>query len=59
MEERGEGWLGKVMYLCVRVLVCVGTLATTAAGLHTREITIVCEITCMTIIQYTNHEKAF
>ena len=56
-DEGGEGWLGEVAYLCV----CVGggVLTNTAAGLHTRKITIVCEITCMTIIQYTNNDKAF
>ena len=50
----GEGWLEEGRYLCVG-----GLLTTMAAGLHTREIAIVCKITCMTIIQYINNEKAF
>ena len=59
--EGGEGWLEEGRYLCVCVCVCVGggLLTTMAAGLHTKKITTVCEITCMTIIQYTNNDKAF
>ena len=52
--EGGEGWLEEGRYLCVG-----GLLTTTAAALHTREVTIVCETTCMTIMRYTNNEKAF
>ena len=56
-KEGGEGWLGEG-YVSVCVLLGGGVLTNTTAGLHTRKITIVCEISCMTIIQYPDNKKA-
>ena len=61
-RERKIGW-GRGMYLCVWGWGGGGGEVANdhGPGLHSREITTVCEITCMTIIQYRpiNNEKAF
>ena len=58
-KEGGEGWLGRGMYLCECGGGREGVLLTTiAAGLNSREITIACEMMCMTIIQYLNMRKS-